>query len=170
MHHVPLSKIEHVRSLIQHSDPIGVASQTPQEALIIQAEVLREEGTEIPPLTKRALEEGFMELSKQEIRRFEQTSWVFLHSDTEKIISFIGENLKPLPCSRPLGQPSEPNRMILLDRYQDPDIIISKNRNEPDAQLIVQVLWPIYGNLHINQFLKKVISEQETEGTKMLAG
>ncbi len=167
LHHVPLSKIEHVRSLIQHSDPVGIASQTPQEALIIQAEVLREEGADIPPLTKRALEEGFQELSKQDTRGLSKRLGIS-QKDTEKIISFIGENLNPYPAHAHWGNyRNQTNDMP--HRYQDPDIIISKNRNDPDGQLFVQILWPIYGNLQINQFFKRVVSEEETENAKKLA-
>jgi RNA polymerase sigma-54 factor len=150
LHHVPLSKIEHVRSLIQHSDPVGVASQSPQEALIIQAETLREEGIAIPPLTKRALEEGFNELSRQDHRGLSKLLGISL-KDTEKIISFISDNLNPFPAHAYWGD----------HRNQTND--------DPDAQLIVQVLWPIYGNLHVNQFFKKVLAESKNGDGKKLA-
>jgi len=167
LHHVPLSKIEHVRSLIQHSDPVGTASQTPQEALIIQAEVLREEGADIPPLTKRALEEGFQELSKLDTRGLSKRLGIS-QADTEKIIGFIGENLNPYPAHAHWGSHrNQTNDMP--QRYQDPDIIISQNRNDSDAQLIVQILWPIFGNLQINQFFKKIVSKEESDNAKKLA-
>ena len=35
-YHVPLAKVEKVKYIIQHADPIGVGSSTPQEALLIQ--------------------------------------------------------------------------------------------------------------------------------------
>src|SRR4030042_1710943 len=41
-HHVPLSKVEKVINMIQHSDPLGVGSLTPKDALLIQLEVLGE--------------------------------------------------------------------------------------------------------------------------------
>ena len=167
LHHVPLSKIEHVRSLIQNSDPVGVASQSPQEALIIQAETLREEGVEIPPLTKRALEEGFTELSRQDHRSLSKLLGIS-QKDTEKIISFIGENLNPYPAHAYWGDHRNQTNDD-PERYQDPDIIISVNKNDPDAQLVVQVLWPIYGNLHINRFFKKVLSESKNGDGKKLA-
>ena len=166
-HHVPLSKIEHVRSLIQHSDPIGVASQSAQEALIVQADTLREDGFDMPPLTKRALEEGFHELSKKDHRALSKRLGISI-ADTEKIIAFISENLNPFPAHAHWGNhrnqtSDEP------ERYQDPDITISYNKDDPDSQLVVQVLWPIYGNLHINQFLKKVIAETKNDSSKQLA-
>lgn len=168
LHHVPLSKIEHVRSIIQRSDPIGVASQSAQEALIIQAEVLREEGAEIPPLAKRALEEGFQELSKQDIRGLSKLLGIS-QADTEKIISFIGENLNPYPARAHWGNHRN-QTSDQPERYQNPDIIISLNRNDPDARLFVQILWPIFGNLHIDQFFKAAITQHEmTEGSTKLA-
>ena len=87
--------------------------------------------------------------------------------DTEKIIAFIGENLNPFPAHAHWGS----HRNQTNDepaRYQDPDIIISVNKDDPDAQLIVQVLWPIYGNLQTNQFFKKAISQSENGNARQL--
>ena len=152
--------------MIQHSDPIGVASQSAQEALIIQADTLREDGVNMPPLTKRALEEGFQELSKKDHRGLSKLLGISIQ-DTEKIIAFIGENLNPFPAHAHWGS----HRNQTNDepaRYQDPDIIISVNKDDPDAQLIVQVLWPIYGNLQTNQFFKKAISQSENGNARQL--
>jgi RNA polymerase sigma-54 factor len=56
-HHVPQSRVQAVQRLIQHAEPLGVGSSTPQEALQVQLEVLSETRP-IPPLAARAIEQG----------------------------------------------------------------------------------------------------------------
>lgn len=165
--HVPLSKVEKVRRIIQQSDPIGVGSQSAQEALIVQLEALLDEGVVIPPLTKRALETGYQELSKQKYRSLAQRLGIALH-DVEQIVEFIAANLNPFPAHSHWGTfRNQTNDGP--ERYQDPDIIISTNKRDPDAPLFVQILWPIYGNLYVNQAIKAYLSSQSNgEGEKLL--
>ena len=41
-HHVPLSEVERILGIIQRADPVGVGSKNPQEAFIVQLEMLAE--------------------------------------------------------------------------------------------------------------------------------
>jgi RNA polymerase sigma-54 factor len=55
--HLALSEVEKIRRLIQLADPIGVGSNTPQEALLIQLEVLCDTQT-VPDIAERLVREG----------------------------------------------------------------------------------------------------------------
>lgn len=158
-HHVPLSKVNHVRSLIQKCDPLGVGSESSKEALIIQAKGLHEAGVEIPPKTIEALEEGFYELSHKNHRALAKLIGISI-KNAKNIILFISENLNPFPAHSHWG--SQWNQTDDLPvRYQDPDVIISYIKKDDEPQLMVEVLWPIYGNLKLNPVFRKVISASD---------
>ena len=165
-HHVPLSKVEHVRSLIQKCDPLGVASESSQDALIIQAISLQERGDDIPPHTIEALEDGFDELSHKNHRALAKLIGITI-KDAKKIIHFISENLNPFPAHAYWGtQWNQTDDKPF--RYQDPDVIISYSKRDDEPQLMVEVLWPIYGNLKINPVFRKVISASEKDKSEKL--
>jgi RNA polymerase sigma-54 factor len=165
-HHVPLSKIEHVRSLIQKCDPLGVASETSQDALIIQAKSLQDAGQDIPPSTIDALEKGFYELSHKNNRALAKLIGISI-SDAKKIIQFISENLNPFPAHAYWGMHWNQAEDLPV-RYQEPDVIISYSKKENEPQLMVEVLWPIYGNLKINPVFRKVISSSDQNKAEKL--
>ena len=156
-HHVPISKVEHVRRLIQNCEPIGIASLNSQEALIIQAKSLIEAEKEIPKHTIEALKEGFKELTQKNHRALGKLLGIS-PSEATKILNFIKDNLNPFPKQAYWGSPRSHTEEY-IDRYQDPDIIISCNGKGEDPQLMVEVLWPIYGNLQISPFFKKALSK-----------
>jgi RNA polymerase sigma-54 factor len=62
-HHVPMARVESVLRLIQHSEPIGVGSPNPQQALLVQLEVLAETRP-VPHLAAQAIQEGMDLLSR----------------------------------------------------------------------------------------------------------
>ena len=165
-HHVPLSKIEHVRSLIQKCDPLGVASVSSQDALIIQAKSLQESGQEIPPSTVEALEDGFYELSHKNHRALAKLIGISI-KDAKNIIQFISENLNPFPAHSHWGTQWNQTDNLPV-RYQDPDVIISYIKKDDEPQLMVEVLWPIYGNLKLNPVFRKVISGSDEEKAEKL--
>jgi RNA polymerase sigma-54 factor len=165
-HHVPLSKIDHVRSLIQKCDPLGVASESSQDALIIQAKSLEEAGQEIPTHTITALEEGFHELSHKNNRALGKLIGISA-KEADKIIQFISENLNPFPAHSYWGTHWNQTDDRPL-RYQDPDVIISYTKQDKEPQLMVEVLWPIYGNLKINPVFRKIISKSDQEKAEQL--
>lgn len=165
-HHVPVSKIEHVRSLIQKCDPLGVASKSSQDALIIQAKSLKEAGKEIPVHTIQALEEGFHELSHKNNRALGKLIGISAN-EADKIIQFISENLNPFPAHSYWGTHWNQTEDLPL-RYQDPDVIISYSKKDEEPQLMVEVMWPIYGNLKINPVFRKIISGSDQEKADQL--
>ena len=166
LYHVPISKVEHVRSLIQRCDPVGVASASSQEALLIQADVLKDEGVSIPPKTREALANGFYELSHQNTRGLSKLLGI-TNQETEAIIEFISDNLNPFPAHAHWGNHRDQTKEQ-PERFHDPDIIISRNNNDPDGRLVVQILWPIYRNLYISPIFKKILSENQNGKTESL--
>jgi RNA polymerase sigma-54 factor len=69
-YHVPLSRVTRVADKIKHADPIGVGASTPQEALLIQLESLREE-VKVPYLAEEAIRSGMKDLSKHSYRNLQ---------------------------------------------------------------------------------------------------
>lgn len=158
-YHVPISKVEHVRSIIQQCEPIGIASLTSQEALIVQVKSLMEAGKTPPEHTIEALKDGFKQLSQKNHRDLAKMLDITIQEATE-ISNYIRDNLNPFPSQAYWGSPRNHTEEY-LDRYHDPDIIITLNGSGEDSQLMVEVLWPIYGNLQINPFYKKALVDSD---------
>ena len=62
--HVSTSRVEHVQQMIQHAEPVGVGSATPQEALLVQLEVLAE-SRPVPEMASQAIQRGMDLLSRR---------------------------------------------------------------------------------------------------------
>jgi RNA polymerase sigma-54 factor len=159
-HHVPLSTIEHVKGLIQKCDPLGVGSQSPQEALWVQASALHQQGN-FPELALAAIEHGFNELSQKNYRALGKIIGS-TSKQAEQISKFIGQSLNPFPARTYWGNYRSPTNDA-PDRYQNPDVIISCAGDKEDPQLIIEVLWPIYGALRINPDFRQAISSAPPE-------
>jgi RNA polymerase sigma-54 factor len=95
-HHVSLNQIEEIIGLIQRADPIGVGSQSPQEALLIQLKVLQENGNTIPHLAEIAIRDGMSFLSRHQYIDLAK-SLKINPAEAEKIAKFISKNLNPFP-------------------------------------------------------------------------
>lgn len=162
-HHVPISKVEHVKSLIQKCDPLGVGSQTPQEALWVQAYHLHE-NSNFPELALKAIEDGFQELTQKNYRALGKIIGATT-KQAEQIATFIGQSLNPFPARTYWGSHRSPTNDA-PDRYQNPDVLISCTGDEEDPQLIIEVLWPIFGSLKINPHFRKAIAEAPPEKNK----
>ncbi|MEJ2757045.1 MAG: hypothetical protein P8046_01060 [Anaerolineales bacterium] len=165
-YHVPISKVEHVRSLIQQCEPIGIASQSSQEALIVQVKNLMEAGKKPPDHTIQALSDGFKQLTQKNHRALAKLLGITVQEATE-ISIYIHDNLNPFPSQAYWGSHRNPTEEY-IDRYQDPDIIISLYGSGEDSQLMVEVLWPIYGNLQINPYYKKALVDSDKAITEKL--
>jgi RNA polymerase sigma-54 factor len=63
--HVMISDVEDVQRVIQHADPVGVGSNTPRDALLVQLEVLSET-RRIPDLARRVVQEGMELMSRRQ--------------------------------------------------------------------------------------------------------
>lgn len=154
-HHVPIARVQAVQRLIQRAEPVGVASCTPQEALLAQLEVLSETHP-VPPLAPQAIQEGMDLLSRRaygELGRRLGTST----AQASRIASFIIDNLNPYPGRAHwgdihLGNGPRPS-------YQDPDVLITHLHDGPEAPLVVEIVAPYAGSLRINPLFRQTLAQ-----------
>lgn len=166
-HHVLPSRVDHVLRLIQHADPLGVGSPTPQDALLVQLEVLAENRS-IPPLAIKAVQVGFDLLCHHRYpelgRKLHVTS-----SEAKEIGRFISDNLNPYPARAHYGEISkhQSNSEQTASRYHFPDVIITKLNDKDDSPLVVEVAMPFYGTLRVNPLFKASISSAPDDKSNM---
>ncbi|OGO31095.1 MAG: hypothetical protein A2Z16_15550 [Chloroflexi bacterium RBG_16_54_18] len=153
-HHRPTSHIEQILRLIQRADPVGVGSPSPQGALLVQLEVLGETQS-IPPMTDQAIRQGMDLLSRRHFTELGKLLGIST-SRVKQIARFISDNLNPYPARSHWGsvhQGVEPAQ----DVYHFPDILISRLNDNPDSSLVVEVISPLAGMLHLNSLFRQSI-------------
>ena len=161
--HVSLSEVEKVKSLIQRADPVGVGSSSPQEALLVQLEVLRETSGNVPEIAERCIREGMDQLSHHQYSELAHKFNVPVKHITHAA-QFIGENLYPFPARAHWGdvrQPAHEDTQV----FHQPDILINYLNDDPEKPLIVEIIMPISGTLQVNPMFNQAIKEA-TEETK----
>ena len=158
--HKPIGEIEEIKSVIQRADPIGVGSENPQQALLVQLKVLSETKT-IPEYAEEIIEDYLSLLSKRQFSEIAKKINI-TQQRVEKIATFIGENLNPFPARAHWGNvrnPSSPETNV----YHQPDVIISFLNGNPEAQLVVEIVMPTGGTLGLNPMYKMAIKESDEE-------
>lgn len=152
--HKPISKIKKIISLIQNSDPIGVGSSNPQEALLVQLDFLNET-KDVPKLARILIQEGMDLLSHRATQEMSRRYNVSL-DEVNETIRFISDNLNPFPGRANWnGSTSVQTNPV----YTQPDIIISKLNDRPDTPLVVEILSPYAGGLRVNPLFRKAVQE-----------
>ena len=166
-HHVPLDRVQNVISLIQHAEPVGVASPSPQEALLVQLEVLAENHS-VPPLAYKAIREGMDFLSRHRYNELGSLLGIST-AQAREIARFITKNLNPFPARAHWGdinytsQKAEPNTQA----YSYPDVVISKlNSETEESPLVVEVAIPLSGTLRINPLFREAIRQAPPDKTE----
>lgn len=158
-HHVPLARVERVQRLIQRAEPLGVGSCSPQEALLVQLEVLAE--TRTPPHgTEQAIRLGMDALSRRAYSELGR----LLGVSTEKAIQiadFISENLNPYPARAYWGDIHQGTAQQPF--YPEPDIIISRLSEAEDTPLLIEIVSPYAGALRVNALFRQALSEAPPE-------
>lgn len=158
--HVPLSTVESVRNTIQKADPIGVGSQNPREALLVQIDLLGEIH-EIPELTRRIIDESMEMLFHRQYNELARKFSMPLRK-IEQSVKFISENLNPFPGRSHWGDvrvPGENSTQV----YRQPDIIINYLNDDPENPLIVEIVMPLRGTLRINPLFKVALKESDSD-------
>jgi RNA polymerase sigma-54 factor len=165
-HHVPLSRVDRVSKLIQHADPLGVGSQTPKDALLVQMEVLRENMI-VPAMAEAAIQAGIELLSPHRLPELAKHLNISV-AHAREIVRFISDNLNPFPgrahwgdvpgVSQPEGQDN---------RFHSPDIIINISSEEDDAALIVEIAMPFYGSLRVNPLFREALQQAPTDKSEL---
>lgn len=162
-HHLPLSQVKDVIHLIQRADPIGVGSTSPQEALLVQLEVLAETSSHpVPELAVRAVQEGLDLLSRRQYGELARLLGVST-ARAREIAGFITENLNPYPARSHWGETNASRALVLSDdsasAYTSPDVVISYLDSNPQSQLVVEVVSPLAWGLRINPLFRKAFSQ-----------
>jgi RNA polymerase sigma-54 factor len=162
-HHVQLSQVQAVLRLIQRAEPVGVASPTPQEALLVQLEVLSETRP-VPPLAAQAILEGMALLSR---RRYPELGRLLgvAPAQAREIARFIGENLNPFPGRAHWGDAASGRTSGAgwgrndARPFGTPDIIISRLTQSADSPLVVEVALPLAGMLRVNPLFREALQQ-----------
>jgi len=162
-YHVPLSRVTRVADIIKHAEPTGVGASSPQEALLIQLELLRED-TKVPYLAEEAIRIGLKDLSQHSYRNLAKelnTS----QEQAQEIAEFIKANLNPYPGRAFWGDHRRPSESS-TQAYHKPDIILKEVDNSPNRRLMVEIISPYRGTLRINPLFRqaqKQAPENKTE-------
>jgi RNA polymerase sigma-54 factor len=157
--HVTISRVQRMTQIIQRAEPVGVGSSNPQEALLVQLDVLSETRG-VPFLARRAIKEGLDLLSRRAYNELGRLLNIPA-SEARDLAAFIHENLNPYPGRSHWGdihQSAEANPTPL-----NPDIIISHSQGGPDFPLVVEILSPYAGALRVNPLFREALSQAPTD-------
>lgn len=160
-HHVPVSRVEEVLEIVQHADPVGVGSPSPQAALLVQLDVLSE-SREVPDIAYRAVRDGFNVLT----RRSSELLGRFLgipSAQAEELSEFIITNLNPFPGRAHWGDNN--HKSATPPVYQQADVIITTQKDSPDSPLVVEIISPYSGCLRVNPLFKEALHQAPEEKT-----
>lgn len=155
-----ISQVRRVLELISNAEPIGLATQGPREALIVQLGQFSEDDPRIE-VACRMIQETFSELGRGEYDKISKALGVksrLVHQATE----FIQDNLNPYPGRAYWGsgrgpETGDPNV------YHRPDVVITGNPIEEDGPLVVEIFSPISGWLRVNPLFNKAVKESDDE-------
>ena len=151
-HHVNLVKVNKVLEKIQKSEPIGVGSVGPKDALLAQLEVLSE-SQHIPPGAKKAINEGMDLLSRHSYYELAKLLGISIEQ-AKDLAQYISDNLNPFPGRMYWGNVRSGKQQT--PTYQSPDIILSYTR-ENDQKIIVEIISPYSGLLKINSLYREAL-------------
>lgn len=159
-YHLPLSHVKEVLAIIQRSDPMGVGSATPREALLVQLDILSE--TEpVPGLAYQIIEHGLSLLSRH---AYNEISKLFGVSPQEVLETtrFIKDNLNPYPARAHWG--NYRHQTSASENALQPDIIINQRNNGSSApRLIVEIIAPYTGGIRVNPLFRKALTEAPSD-------
>jgi RNA polymerase sigma-54 factor len=161
--HVPMGRVEKVMNQIQHADPIGVGSINPQQALLVQLDILAENQS-VPNKASLAIQEGMDLLSRHQYHELARKIGIPV-IQVEEIARFISDNLNPFPGRAYWGD----IRNGISDNppvFTQPDAIIAPVKDSPDPALIVEVFSPYAGILRVNPLFRKAISKISEDNTE----
>ncbi len=158
-YHVSLSRVVGILRVIQHAEPVGVASPTTQEALLVQLEVLSE-NHRIPPGTEDVIVHGMPLLSRHRYAELAHMLNIPV-ARIKEIGRFISENLNPFPARAHWGEINlgSQSRHSGSGTYQFPDIIINILNDQEDSPLVIEIAMPISGTLRVNPLFREAVRQ-----------
>ncbi len=158
--HVLPSKVEKVQKMIQHAEPIGVGSFTPQEALLVQLEVLAE-NQPIPELAVLFIRDAMDSLSRRNYAELARQFGIS-QKQAQETIRFISDNLNPFPGRSHWGDDRQPTPSS-GEVYYQPDILLSYLNDNPSNPLVVEIIMPIGGTLRINPMFRQATRQADED-------
>ncbi len=159
-YHVSIRKIEEIIKIIQKADPVGIASASPEEAIKVQLEDLRENG-KVPETYSLIAENYLFQLLKKQYKEISQELRIPIN-DINEAAEYFRKNLNPYPTRAHWGNfrhPSKEKNQV----YSNPDVIISHLNNDPEQPLLVEVIIPYISFLDINPLYSQAIKEANDE-------
>ena len=159
-YHVSVAKIKEIIKIIQKADPVGIASASPEEAIRVQLDELRE--NEKVPETYLIIGEKYLyQLLKKQFKEISQELKIPVQVINEAA-EFFSKNLNPYPTRAHWGtfrQPSKEKNQV----YSNPDVIISHLNNDPKQPLLIEVIIPYISLLEINPLYVQAIKEADDD-------
>lgn len=160
--HVLSSRVENLLHIIQRADPVGVGAHTPQEALLVQLEVLAETQP-VPPQAARLIKEGMEMLGRRQFSDLAHLLGVST-SKVHELAQFIAQNLNPFPGRAHWGDIRQ-STAAEPKAYYNPDVLIKclHEHNAEDTPLVVEVISPMAGRLRVNPEYRRALQEAPQE-------
>ena len=146
---VSLRKTKYVIELIKRVDPIGVASQDVMECLLIQLDMLEQDG-KTHSLAHSLLTDYWDQLGKRYFDTIARKCNVSVQT-VSSAAQFIKRNLSPYPA-----QSHWNNAANATGRYFRPDVEVIKNPHKQDGPLVVQVFSAAQGWLRVNSSVRSL--------------
>jgi RNA polymerase sigma-54 factor len=166
---ITLVQAERVLQLIQRAEPTGVAAQDPRQAMIVQLQVLRENGEEVPALAEKLLGEGYELLNR---KRFADLAHQFSTSQevVRQAAAFIGRALTPYPASMFWGTrgTEHTSHTAGTGLIFSPDAIITTQDERPDSLFGIEFALPTRGALRIDPLIQQALETESAEVTAQL--
>jgi RNA polymerase sigma-54 factor len=157
---VPVRQVRRLLNLISQTDPPGLATEGPREALLAQLELFDHRLPTVS-IAHRIIEEAFKELAKKDYEIISQRLKVPVHK-IRQAVNFIHDSLNPYPARAYWGsglQPQAPDPNV----YHTPDIRISLNPSDPDGALLVEIFTPMAGWLRVNPLFRKAMAQSNSK-------
>jgi len=157
--HTTLARIEAIVQMIQHAEPVGVGASNPQQAMLVQLEVLAETRP-VPALAPKAVLEGMEQLSHRQYSELARILKVSARQ-AQEIAHFISENLNPFPARSHWGDVRQ--TAPLTQVYHNPDILIYHLNDSNENPLVVEIIMPLMGTLRVNPLFRQSIRMADPE-------
>ena len=159
-YHISLEHLIQIKNVIQKADPIGIGSASPQEAIRVQLQELKE-AENIPEVFIEIADQFLFLMLKKQFKEIAENMNISLET-VEDAAEFYSRNLNPFPIQAHWGDfrlPAEKENLV----YENPDVIISHINNDPKQPLLVEIVIPAISNLDINPYYKQAIKESTDE-------
>lgn len=157
-YHIGIEKVKRVKQVIQRADPVGVGSDSPEEAMLIQLRILKEI-VKIPDYYLEIAENHLPDLLRKKYKEIAKMT----SKSVEEIRSaadFFSKNLNPFPARAHWGTFRDPGKNDHLG-YSFPDVIINNRNSEENKGFMVEVIIPGNSLLEINPFYNEAIKEAD---------